>query len=253
MAEQENVCVRTEETGHTAAAEKIVRPTVLGKFKDVDALVKAYGALEAEFTRRSQRIKELEAETERLKNNSKAGNGVEKLRRSAEARRARGREFDQFVAGLEERGDTSEKGEKEVLLTPESPFEAEASGNGEGLPVAAEEIRETASDFVNEEVCVGTETENARGCEAEPFVAENQKTEIAATSISSDPETLYREASKNEEVRRKIVGDYLKSLHGAGAPILRGGARTLATPPKKAKSIAEAGDMALRLLKKTQA
>ena len=34
---------------------------VLGKFKSVDALVNAYSALEAEFTRRSQRLKELEA------------------------------------------------------------------------------------------------------------------------------------------------------------------------------------------------
>ena len=33
---------------------------VLGKFKDVDALARAYSALEAEFTRRSQRLKELE-------------------------------------------------------------------------------------------------------------------------------------------------------------------------------------------------
>ena len=34
----------------------------LGKFKSVDALLHAYGELEAEFTRRSQRLKTLEAE-----------------------------------------------------------------------------------------------------------------------------------------------------------------------------------------------
>ena len=32
----------------------------LGKFKSVDALLRAYGELESEFTRRSQRLKELE-------------------------------------------------------------------------------------------------------------------------------------------------------------------------------------------------
>lgn len=32
----------------------------LGKFKDVNALLKAYSSLEAEFTKRSQRLKELE-------------------------------------------------------------------------------------------------------------------------------------------------------------------------------------------------
>lgn len=46
-----------EEEEKEAAAE-------LGKFKDVKALAEAYRALEAEFTRRSQRLKELEASKE---------------------------------------------------------------------------------------------------------------------------------------------------------------------------------------------
>ncbi len=45
-------------------ADPIAEPNagkpVLGKFKSVDALVHAYGELEAEFTRRSQRLKALE-------------------------------------------------------------------------------------------------------------------------------------------------------------------------------------------------
>ena len=53
---------------HTAEAEEekeqakgeIKREVSWGKFKDVDALLSAYGSLEAEFTKRCQRIKELE-------------------------------------------------------------------------------------------------------------------------------------------------------------------------------------------------
>ena len=37
-----------------------VNEVSLGKFKDVNALLKAYNSLEAEFTKRSQRLKELE-------------------------------------------------------------------------------------------------------------------------------------------------------------------------------------------------
>ena len=37
-----------------------VNEVSLGKFKDVNALLKAYSSLEAEFTKRSQRLKELE-------------------------------------------------------------------------------------------------------------------------------------------------------------------------------------------------
>ena len=51
-------------TADTAEAEKQSAAAVTGKFKDVEALMQAYQALEAEFTRRSQRLKELEANKE---------------------------------------------------------------------------------------------------------------------------------------------------------------------------------------------
>ena len=47
-----------------AEAEEKRAVTDLGKFRDVRALLEAYQALEAEFTRRSQRLKELEASKE---------------------------------------------------------------------------------------------------------------------------------------------------------------------------------------------
>ncbi len=48
-----------EEENVQSANEQPEAP-ILGKFKDVDALKKAYEALEAEFTRRNSRLKELE-------------------------------------------------------------------------------------------------------------------------------------------------------------------------------------------------
>lgn len=58
--EEENVNGNPEEGN----AEGAQTPD-LGKFKSVDALVRAYGELESEFTRRSQRLKALEEQTER--------------------------------------------------------------------------------------------------------------------------------------------------------------------------------------------
>ena len=55
MEEKDNVC----EEISTAGQEKVEK-SPLGKFKDVNALLQAYNSLEAEFTRRSQRLKELE-------------------------------------------------------------------------------------------------------------------------------------------------------------------------------------------------
>lgn len=47
-------------TAEPAEAEKDMAATELGKFESVSALLAAYKSLEAEFTRRSQRLKELE-------------------------------------------------------------------------------------------------------------------------------------------------------------------------------------------------
>lgn len=54
--------IENEVTAENAAeAENRVAAAGLGKFQSVDALLNAYQALEAEFTRRSQRLKELES------------------------------------------------------------------------------------------------------------------------------------------------------------------------------------------------
>ena len=58
----DNLTQNSRVTADTAEAENGEAATVLGKFKDVQTLMKAYSDLEAEFTRRSQRLKELEKE-----------------------------------------------------------------------------------------------------------------------------------------------------------------------------------------------
>ncbi|MDE7076558.1 MAG: hypothetical protein K2O62_04480 [Clostridia bacterium] len=57
---KDNQNVESKVTADTAEAEEKQAAAELGKFKDVKALAEAYRALEAEFTRRSQRLKELE-------------------------------------------------------------------------------------------------------------------------------------------------------------------------------------------------
>ena len=60
-AAEDNLDANLKETAETAEAEKEQKAAPdTGKFKSVEALMSAYLALEAEFTRRSQRLKELE-------------------------------------------------------------------------------------------------------------------------------------------------------------------------------------------------
>ena len=56
----EQPAVAEEDNGNT-----IKEDVLLGKFKDVNALKNAYNSLQAEFTKRCQRIKELEGEREK--------------------------------------------------------------------------------------------------------------------------------------------------------------------------------------------
>ncbi len=211
---KDNVCVEeiVAEQANDAVSEQENGSTAMGKFKSVDALLQAYGALQAEFTRRSQKLKKLEREAEILKKNAAsseketgAGNEAEKLRQRAEERRAESEKFDRFVSELE-------------------------------APRAATESAEPADP--------PTPLQQERGTETNPPVAENR----GDFSLSSD--ALYEQVNRDESVRLKIIGEYLSSLSRAGAPLMQGGAGTLTAPPIKARSVTEAGNMALRFFQK---
>ena len=58
----DNLTENGQVAAEAAEAENGEAAAALGKFKDVQTLMKAYSDLEAEFTRRCQRLKELEKE-----------------------------------------------------------------------------------------------------------------------------------------------------------------------------------------------
>ena len=213
---------RTTSAEETVAVsdEKERTSTALKKFKDVDALEKAYTALQAEFTRRSQKLKELERKWE---NSQKCADGeavgVEKLRQNASERKRQEREFDDFVSEIE-----STRVQKTDECEPEERVQADIT------PSVKSETEQ--APFVEKET-------------AQPFVASGGYERGAETSSE-----LYERAVRDENVRLKIIGEYLSSLKNAGAPIMKTGSGLLATPPMKAKTIVEAGNMALRFFKK---
>lgn len=175
---EENACVQKESSAQTAKAETKEGATELGKFKDVSALAEAYRALQAEFTRRSQRLRALEKEAE---NSARESDVCEETE--------------------------SEKQQAESVST------------------------QTAT----ENVSVSTN-------EREPAEAFIQK------KARSDEELL-DEVMKNDEVRLKVIGEYLSSLKRDGVPIVTKGAASPAVSYQKAKSVADAGKMALRMFK----
>ena len=120
----------------------------LGKFKNVDALMRAYRELEAEFTRRSQRLKALE-----------------------EASRT---------------GGTAQPS----IPAPDGAPQADLPHGG-----------------------------------------------------AADGEALYAAVSQHEEIKKRIVGEYLDSLRSV--PLMEGGGAPVRAPARHAATIGEAGSLAL--------
>ncbi|MBQ8309066.1 MAG: hypothetical protein IJX96_04455 [Clostridia bacterium] len=219
MEEKENVYEEIPQTEQIAEAKEKENDgsAVLGKFKSVDALARAYESLQSEFTRRSQRLKELEREAENFsganaQRTEKSGDktGVEKRRERAAWKRAEERKFDDFVSELERAN-----------------------------------------------ACAPSETEKPVECAQQttdtPVVTEGGLQEVSHSdvipSVALCGDALYELASRDEEVRLKIIGEYLSSLGKSGAPLMKGGSGALTTPPLKPRSIGEAGSMALRFFK----
>ncbi|MBQ8684979.1 MAG: hypothetical protein IJ514_02260 [Clostridia bacterium] len=245
MEEKENVygeisgAEAVAEAKEGARAQDTEALAALGKFKDVDALAKAYGSLQAEFTRRSQRLKELERQAENFKAQSAetsvgaAGLGAEKLRKKAAQKKAEEREFDSFVSELEKASGRAADGVEGV--SAEEPLGERGTHSREG------EESQTVADTISGEIETGTALSSERG-----VVATTGREPAAAVSS----EELYERVKSDESVRLKIIGEYLSSLGKANAPLMRGGAGTLVAPPLKAKTIDEAGGMALRYFQK---
>ena len=196
QAEQGSVIVAAD-----CAEEEMKGLADLGKFKDVSALMQAYASLQAEFTRRSQRLKRYE----------------EKERNQArEADKAEGGELNVKV----DASDDSDAG-----------FSFAEAENVEAV--------DTNQTFETAE----SETDD-NGCTMANVVGTNLHEQVASGNTPS----LYEQVMENEEVRLKIVGDYLSSIGKSGAPLVQGGRGVLTTPVKKARSIEDAGTMALAYL-----
>ncbi len=217
---KENVYERDDRTeeGMKESQEGREASTVPSKFKDVDALARAYESLQAEFTRRSQRLRELEKRVENFPL-AEGESGAEKLRKVAKARRKESKEFDDFVAEIDRSArETAEEARSacetacETALPPSAP-----PSKGVGASATGE---------TPDSVEIATQGEE----------------------ISSDE--LLERARADEWVRLRIVGEYLSSLGKAVPPVTGGGAGVLATPKSRAKTVGEAGNMALAYFRK---
>ena len=229
MEQKENVygCEGTEQTAEAEEKEK-KGSAVPQKFKDVDALVRAYGSLQAEFTRRSQRLKELEKEMENFKAAATDVFSAEKRKRKADERKEEGRKFDEFLSSIEKEV-VEEK--PSTLQTVQTEEEQAQSGEEETVGKGRVETK------------LSTDAPAAQK-EGEASALESVANGREIALPSSDE--LYEEVCKNENVRLRVIGEYLSSIAHENAPLMTGGVSMLASPQRKVKTFEEASGMALR-------
>lgn len=189
---------------HTAEAEMTdgaaVGETSLGKFKDAKSLLEAYNSLQAEFTRRSQKLRQLEGALEDQRDKAGTAPCQEQCGENEEAVAA------DFISGYPK---------------------------AEGL---LSEIKQRAGENITKEAL-----ERA-------YIEILQEREAAL----SDEEVLSEIAFSNEKIKEKVIRRYLKDIAGrAPSTVLlaESGGGFVAAPPKRPKTIDEAGELAYELFK----
>lgn len=191
-------------TAHTAEAETVKGAadgeTSVGKFKDAKSLLEAYNSLQAEFTRRSQKLRELEGALEQKQDKSET------------------------VPCQKQCGENEEEAASEFVgRYPKA----------EGL---LDEIKKKAGEKITKE-----NLERA-------YIDILQERERAL----SDEDVLSEIALGNEKIKDKVIRKYLKDISGiapSSVLLADSGASFVAAPPKRPKSINEAGELAYELFK----
>lgn len=219
--------------------EQQVGSAALGKFKDVDALVRAYKSLQAEFTRRSQRLKRLELEAEKRK----AGADVPCFGER------NGPETTAMRPDLPMEGSIETEGER--LLNMQDAATESVANEAVNTGVQAETVEADAGanaetvDDANEEYATFEKRPNGTidGQTQERSVEAAEGVELQENADTA--EALYLRAAANESVRLRIVGDYLSSIQKGGAPLMTGATGAQPIPLKRVESISQAGQRAL--------
>jgi organic radical activating enzyme len=223
------------------------------------------------------------AETSGAKKENANVLGVEKLRKNAKAKRAQAKRFDAFLADVVAEKDAdrpvladsnvgeyenlqlenlqAEDLQAEDLQTENTPKENEMLVKASVLDTLdnekPENVEEKDVSAESEEGLMakeGERTQSTTRFHHDTAVVEGQKkaekpvAENGASLLSS--ESLYEKVLENEQVRLRIIGEYLASIGKSGVPVTCGNAGILTAPPMRAKSIADAGGMALHYFKK---
>lgn len=210
---------QTEVAAHIAEAKEntgaAATEVSLGKFKDVGSLLKAYENLESEFTRRSRRLKELEGEVLR--------NKEEITRRGASSENLKGLGEGSSPEKTDETKNGGAKKDKREGDLPEN-VAVETSEKGAESGRIDDENRKSAEkeDGKTDDKAESTGKTDGKG----------EKTEKAEKG---------EETADGYDAMEEIIKKYLLSVMKSRPPVTPASGTAVVVPPRKPKSFEEAG------------
>ena len=208
------------EAAHTAEAEELkgrdsASTTSLKKFRDVASLEKAYGCLEAEFTKRSQRLKTLEGKLSAL---------------------------EQEKANEKANGDKS-IGQTEIQTESIATFSKERKDNGENGSDSFYS-RNPEAVYYARKIADFAESENDLSDEKflEKAYVKCLLSEIKSLKEQMNDEKFLSEKIGSTTIKDKIIKEYLVGVKNSPKTLrLMGGEGSIAVmPPVRPKTLAEA-------------
>lgn len=208
----------------------------LGKFKDVLALKTAYENLEAEFTRRSQQLKDLLTKQAKGTPVEKTASGPKPSvsRKMLTARQQA--EADNAVAP------SATQPTVEADICPnEQRFEAEISPQTAGGSVQADDTVQVGEPTqADDTVQVSEPTQAGEHVQA----TGNAQTPASAEQEQEDRQRFVTTAVNDEEVKKEVIKNYLLGVRGGkSVPLMTGGVQTV-TEKKTLSSVKEASRLA---------
>lgn len=216
--------------------------SIMGKFKDATSLQKAYLNLQAEFTRKSQKL----AELEKLLDNK-----AEQLSKDENAPLA----SDQNSQDGEENIGLDVKGENsccEQKDNENSNYEADLSQKllkfAENVPDAINYLQD-----IKEEIAGKNELANIDGGLDIAYRLAASKHLVKPAELLANPEYITDYILKSDTIKQMVIDNYIKSLASGGSPkvIGAGAPSTLVAPnPNQPKTLSDANKIFSRMLEK---
>lgn len=229
---------QTEVAAHTAEADMSMNngaaatEVSLGKFKDVNSLLKAYENLESEFTRRSRRLRELEGEMLRQKEE------ITRRGASSVSEEHFGEEKPTTV-GISESKENAGNDGLPVNSNGKS-VETKPKAAGENAGALKTDEKSTGEKLENKET-----SENAQSAGGNEPVGEKTANENSAEENKTVEDSRFAVAGENQpaDEAEEIVQAYLLSVLKSRPGFSPALGTAVTAPPRRPRSFEEAGKM----------